>query len=903
MNKQTFWGTLVAAAVLLTMPTSVWADSSFGGGSGNEADPYIIKTTSHMRQLANDVNGGNTYSGKFLRLDNDLDFDGQEYLPVGGNIYDNSGNVRRFSGTFDGNEKTIRGVTNIKYFSTNRLYVGLFGATEGATIKNLTLGENSTIAGKCIVGGIAGWVREGCTIVNCHTEEGVTIIANQGDFDSFGGIAGIVRANSAIIGCTNRATVTKGDTWTYQLGGIVGYNRGTVENCWNFGNIVGTHYAGGIVGTIAGGVVRNCYVTGASINGIGASESSTGYNADGQTERVHTLRFATTYDGGTLITQPTVSRDGTDYFKAGSPVEFSELHTFGSVAEGKMWEFDAVAKGHDNIRIRHLEEELWRFIMPEWDVAIASKISTDINYLKNNINVTADQTVRFNGEVQHPEMKIWDAKAGKYLKEGEDFMTDVNPDGYKDEGEYPITIWGINDYGGSRKGTFTITHAWEGEGTQLEPFLISSTDDFDMLAKLVYMGYNQSDMYFRQTADLDYEGKTFTPVGNKNNPQTFSGYYDGLVYAFRNVSYTTDENYAGLFGFVSENGTVQGVTLSGNSSLSGSIAGGIVANNYGRVSNCRIPEDGQVTISGTQCVGGIVGYNNGFADGECWATVKGPSSVASFSFTPSVGGIVGNNKDAGSVYGYFYGQVEGAGDMGGCVSRNYGQVTGVSMGTIVCTDATSKVGGVVGDNCSGGSVTHCLTNQFMAGVDGVKAAGAIIGNNDGKALLNYYTNACKFGGINGSDVKGQAVRGWPVTVDERLWFQPWYYAESEEEFPEIVGNYFEDERGHFYYVGEGETLYFMLGSDPPYRTYTANGQPIAVVGENEWGDKLYSLVMPGVPVTIAPDETTGLSLGSAEPQQSPSVNDDAWYDLSGRRLNGRPTQKGIYIYRGKKLSI
>ena len=93
--KQTFWGMLITVMTLSTMPTSVWADSSFGGGSGNPADPYIIKTTDHMRQLSLDVNGGNSYSGKHFLLANDLDFEGQEYNIIGGTIYD-QGAVRSF---------------------------------------------------------------------------------------------------------------------------------------------------------------------------------------------------------------------------------------------------------------------------------------------------------------------------------------------------------------------------------------------------------------------------------------------------------------------------------------------------------------------------------------------------------------------------------------------------------------------------------------------------------------------------------------------------------------------------------------------------------------------------------------------------------------------------------------
>ena len=42
--------------------------------------------------------------------------------------------------------------------------------------------------------------------------------------------------------------------------------------------------------------------------------------------------------------------------------------------------------------------------------------------------------------------------------------------------------------------------------------------------------------------------------------------------------------------------------------------------------------------------------------------------------------------------------------------------------------------------------------------------------------------------------------------------------------------------------------------------------------------------------------------GSANVQGMTAVGTDSpWYDLSGRRLNGQPTQKGIFIHNGKKI--
>lgn len=842
--KQTFWGMLITVMTLSTMPISVWADSSFGGGSGNPADPYIIKTTDHMRQLSLDVNGGNSYNGKHFLLANDLDFEGQDYDVIGGTIYTDQGDIRSFCGTFDGNGKSITNVTNLNIFSYNRNYVGLFAyVSAGGTVKNLTLGGNSKIAGRGMVGGIVGFLHWGSSVVNCYTEESVTIIPNDGDQTLFGGIVG-VNVDGTISNCTNRATVTRGDTGTSKLGGIVGNNyRGTITGCWNYGQILGTDFIGAIAGENTG-TVTDCYISGScTINGIGVRGSSEGVDTH-DTKHVYSIRFATpNFTGGTFITQPIVTLDGTDYYESDNPIEFSELHTFGGVATGKMWTFDAVARGHDNIRIRQKEDGSWYFTMPRWDVAIADNVATDITYRPNNINITIQESARYDGEPKIPEIRLWDAKAGRYLKEGADFMTDRNPEGYTDMGEYPITLWGINDYGGEYTGVFTIKNAWDGEGTMTSPFLISSTDDMDKLADFVNnKQFKTENVYFKLTADLDYAGKTYTAIGTSEiGGNGFDGHFDGSYHSINNVTCTNDKN-VGLFGLVNPNAYIQSITIGGRSSFTGGeYSGAIAAQNHGNISMCNIPEGHDVTVSGNYLVGGIAGYNDGEINAELYGTVKHYSDGR---FKGVAGGIVGWNE--GTVNGSFHGSIEGEGLVGGIAARNVGQIFGsINTGKIMAKEANSIVGGIIGENVQNGSIDHCISNALMETVNGVANVGAIVGKSGNENITNnYYIGACRYGGINGTDVKGKAMRGWPISVDEHIGMHPDYQSA-------FVGTYFEDEKGHFYYVGKDETLVMALAaSEFEYEGFTANGNPIPLSGQNEWGDNLYSLTMPAEPVFI-----------------------------------------------------
>lgn len=77
MNKETKTNQIFvrAALMLLTMvltSATAWADSTFSRGNGSEGSPYLIATTADLDQLAIDVNGGNTYSGKFFKMTADI---------------------------------------------------------------------------------------------------------------------------------------------------------------------------------------------------------------------------------------------------------------------------------------------------------------------------------------------------------------------------------------------------------------------------------------------------------------------------------------------------------------------------------------------------------------------------------------------------------------------------------------------------------------------------------------------------------------------------------------------------------------------------------------------------------------------------------------------------------------
>ena len=197
----------------------------------------------------------------------DIDLTGQDWTPIQG-----------YAGTFDGDGKTITGLTINQSTGSN---VGLFASIiGGGTVKNLTL-DNVNITAGSNVGAIAG--ENWGTIENCSVSGNVK--GNGLDSDSYvGGITG--KNQGTITACHSSATV-KG----INVGGVVGYNaEGGVSACYSTGNVTAIKnsiasysYAGGVVGQndyLANLIA--CYATSDVIGNGNYAGGVVGYNAQGR---------------------------------------------------------------------------------------------------------------------------------------------------------------------------------------------------------------------------------------------------------------------------------------------------------------------------------------------------------------------------------------------------------------------------------------------------------------------------------------------------------------------------------------------------------------------------------------------------------------------------------------------
>jgi len=280
------------------------------------------------------------------------------------------------------------------------------------------------------------------------------------------------------------------------------------------------------------------------------------------------------------------------------------------------------------------------------------------------------------------------------LKEGIDFTVSYS-DNINMSNSAKVIITGLGNYNGSRTDTFSIVSAgvyatiFEGEGTEENPYLISSPEDLKKLADKVNsevygQKYSFRDKYFVLTNDIDISGyENWTPIGTSGDFGTFSafcGTINGQGYTISGLKITGDiSGYQGLFGHLY--GDISNLTVEGNINAdAGNEAvhvGGICGENFGDITNCiskvniNINSDRNISEYTEKTIGGISGR----------------------SFHPIINCINWGNISIDSIYAYAGGIVGGqGGNIIGC--QNYGDISSPSdtAGGIACYNIDNMIG-------------------------------------------------------------------------------------------------------------------------------------------------------------------------------------------------------------------
>ncbi len=155
--------------------------------------------------------------GMTVKLLNDISLAGMEWTPIASKKVAEAANANGFAGTFDGNGKTITGLT---VTATGENFAGLFGDIVGfGVVKNLTL-KDVDVKGEWLTGAIAG--NSYATVENCHVDGGTVETTSLSQHA--GAIVGGALENATITGCSAKNLTVKG---TWHVGGIAGAASGT----------------------------------------------------------------------------------------------------------------------------------------------------------------------------------------------------------------------------------------------------------------------------------------------------------------------------------------------------------------------------------------------------------------------------------------------------------------------------------------------------------------------------------------------------------------------------------------------------------------------------------------------------------------------------------------------------
>ena len=283
--------------------------------------------------------------------------------------------------------------------------------------------------------------------------------------------------------------------------------------------------------------------------------------------------------------------------------------------------------------------------------------------------------------------------------------------------------------GGEYTYTVSLLAAAKDLGYTIESdgsYTVTSADGLMNVAELVNGG--KTDINITLDKNIDLTGKGWTPIGTDYD-NSYKGTFDGGGHTITGLTFTTNDEYAGLFGYLNRAGTVknvvmEGVQITSNQIYGGSI-GGVVGSSWGTIENCSVSG----SISGTVYVGGVVGSQKA-------GSITGCSSSATVKGMVDVGGVAGQTNSSATLTAcYATGNVTleiapkkniAGGGLVGMNAGSRGLLACYATGNVTSTGSSTgyvHIGGFLGDNYT--TVTACYwKNNHEQGI-GYKKAGTV----------------------------------------------------------------------------------------------------------------------------------------------------------------------------------
>ena len=591
---------LLFALVALTglQAQTIWdgtADTSWYNATSTK---FEISTAEQLAGLAKLVNNGNNFSGKTILLTADIvlnDTSNWENWESSApnNTWTpigNSDNYCRFRGTFDGQGHTVSGI----YINSENNFQGLFGYNDNSII----------------IQNIGGTIK------------------NIGVTESY----------------------IKGE---YCVGGVCGYNDGTISNCYNSGTVNGNNNIGGVCGYNSNGKISNCYNAGA-VNGNDRIGGVCGFNENEYGTISNCYYLEGTATGGI---------DGND--ESGQ----AEVKTAEQFASGEVcW----LLNGSSD------ENPVWFQTLDTDDYPVLDD-AHNIVYAKGKCPNSKDNTYSNQGPSQ----------VGAHTDNDNDGRCDIcgkimTQEPAQLDGIYQISnraelYWFAGLVNGSLGG---VKQNLEANAVLTADIIINENvleDDGNLTAN---------------TEDL----LVWTPIGNNTNNK-FYGTFDGQGHTVSGI-YINSENYdQGLFG--RNSGTIKNAGVTESYIKGGYYIGGMCGFNFGTISNCY----NSGNVNGNRYVGGVCGYNS--------STISNCYNSGTVSGNDYVGGVCGYNHYDTISNCYNSGTVSGDRYVGGVCGYNYYDTFSncYNSGTV---SGDRYVGGVCGYNYHG-TISNCYNSGTVSG--------------------------------------------------------------------------------------------------------------------------------------------------------------------------------------------
>lgn len=581
------------------------AAAGFTGGTGTQDDPYLISSENGLRYLQEQVAGGTTYAGQYIKLDADVALS-KEWTPIGTK-------AQAFGGSFDGGNHTVSGMT---ITDSTLSYAGLFGyVLNGTVIKNIKLTDISidipNAAQSVYIGGVVGFIEnnsktEASSVIDNCLVSGKINVKTANQIAMVGGLAGCTDQRAAVTNCGADVEVSADSgSKNGTVGGLIGNAsmKNLYVNDYSLGNVTLTttntkyDYAGAMFGQV-NGILYNCYTSGTAA-----------VNCDNP--KTPAAAFA--------------GRLGTAYadscYYVGEPVFGAQS---GSI--------------NDKTVVQKTAEEL--------------KSEDFAQLLHNNLSANAIKTMTDNTAAA----KVADCTDFGALTAR---VNDKFQDWAVSDGIVKLTgrLWSSSEIDA---GIFD-----SGDGTQEQPYIIKTEQQLRDFAKSLNDKIDYTNKYVALGGNIKLSNEAWYPVGGSD--YLFNGTFDGKGYTVSGMTLGTkdapyalnkDFIYVGMFGVLGEKSVVKNVHLTDiafytSYEVTGYV-GGLVGAMQGSEKNgdytgavidgCSVSgELSLISQKGNQYVGGIVGMQYKGAVINCISKIHASSVVTSEAIAEA-GGLVGINN-------------------------------------------------------------------------------------------------------------------------------------------------------------------------------------------------------------------------------------------------------------------